>query len=124
MKMRSALVGSVYRKSLRLSNKARQERSTGAITNHMATDVEKLQGQTLQLHNLWSSPARIIFAMYLLYTELQAAVFVGVALLIAITPLQVRCCRDALRQPRVRHLRASVPCARNDRSRSWGVWAN
>ncbi len=40
-------------------------------------------------HNLWSSPARIAVAMYLLYTELRFAVFVGVGLLIIMTPLQV-----------------------------------
>jgi ABC-type multidrug transport system fused ATPase/permease subunit len=104
----------VFRKSLRLSNKARQEKSTGgpspntsvasfdlngllsvcgvcaAITNYMSTDSEKIQMQTIMLHNIWSSPARIIVAMYLIYTEMGAAVFVGVGLLIAVTPVQVK----------------------------------
>ncbi len=39
MKVRSALVGSIYRKALRLSNKARQERSTGCTTWHDTTSL-------------------------------------------------------------------------------------
>lgn len=42
------------------------------------------------LHNLWSSPARIIAGMWLLFNELESAVFVGVLLLVAMTPIQIR----------------------------------
>ncbi len=56
----------------------------------MATDTEKIQMQTLSLHQLWSSPARIAVAMYLIYTELGYAVLVGVAVLLLLTPLQGR----------------------------------
>lgn len=90
VKVRAALVTAIYRKSLRMSNKARQERSAGAIANHMSTDTEKIQMQAMMLHNLWSSPLRIGIGMYLLWDGLGPSVVAGVLLLIIVTPLQVK----------------------------------
>ncbi len=64
--------------------------AVAAITNHMATDTEKMQLQTVQLHNLWSCPARIIVAMYLLYDEMQASILIGLFLLVITMPINVR----------------------------------
>lgn len=60
----------MYKKSLSLSPKERQQRSTGAIVNHMATDAEQLQLICMGLHNLWSSPLRIGIGIYFLITQI------------------------------------------------------
>lgn len=74
-----------------MSNAARQERSVGAITNHMTSDAERVQMQAMTLHNLWSSPVRIAIGMYLLFdSPLRASVLAGIALLVLLIPAQVK----------------------------------
>ena len=91
MGIRAGLVTTIYRHALRMSNAARQERSVGAITNHMTSDAERIQLQCVTLHNLWSSPLRIILGMYLLFdSPLRASVLAGVALLLLLIPAQVK----------------------------------
>lgn len=42
-KIQTVLTAAIYRKSLRLSNNARRQRTVGEITNLMAIDVERFQ---------------------------------------------------------------------------------
>ena len=89
--VRAGLVSVIYQKALKLSNKSRQERSIGSITNHITTDTSKIQLQCTFMHNLWSSPVRIVIGMYMLASSpLKGAVFAGVALLILLIPLQIK----------------------------------
>ncbi len=45
MEMRTAVVGAIYRKSLRLSNEARRSYNLGEIVNLVTTDAATLQVQ-------------------------------------------------------------------------------
>jgi len=56
----------IYRKSLRLSNGARKQFSSGEITNLMSVDADKLILLPF-LSNAWHAPIRIGVALYLLY---------------------------------------------------------
>ena len=59
MRIRSAVVTTVYRKALHLSNDARQKSTVGEIVNHMSIDAQKLMDLMAYLHILWSGPLQI-----------------------------------------------------------------
>ncbi|KAL4356580.1 hypothetical protein AHAS_Ahas09G0100900 [Arachis hypogaea] len=66
-RLRSTLVATVFRKSLRLTHEARKQFASGKITNVMTTDAEALQQICQSLHTLWSAPFRITIAMSLCF---------------------------------------------------------
>ncbi len=65
--MRTAAIGSIYRKSLSLSNEARRSYTLGQIVNLVTTDASTLQEVLPQLNMVWSMPLQIILALYFLY---------------------------------------------------------
>ncbi|XP_044158857.1 multidrug resistance-associated protein 1-like [Bufo gargarizans] len=86
MRLRSAIVGSVYKKALVISNAGRKNSSAGEIVNLISTDVQKLMDLATCLNYVWSAPITILFAMYFLWQTLGVAVFVGVAVFILNLP--------------------------------------
>lgn len=86
--VRASLVPMIYRHAMRMSNQARQERSVGAIVNHMASDTEKLLLMCTSLHNLWSAPMRLALGVALLILNLGVAGIFGVISVIVIMPIQ------------------------------------
>ena len=68
--IRSALVSAIVRKSLKLSNSARQKFTTGEITNLISVDTQRLLDNIPYLNVLWGAPLKIIVAMVLIYREL------------------------------------------------------
>ena len=78
----------VYRKALRLSHASRGDKSLGELVNLMSVDVQRMTDLVPYLHNLfWSSPLQIIVSMVLLYRLVGAASLVGVAVMIAVMPI-------------------------------------
>lgn len=57
--MRTALISAVYEKSFKLSNKARQQSTTGEIVNLQSIDSQKLADLMPFLHMIWSAPLQI-----------------------------------------------------------------
>ena len=86
---RSAVLSMVYRKALRLSNKARREFTLGEITNLMSVDAQRILDGLPMVSQVWSSPLSLVLAMVLLYRELGPSSFAGVAVLAIITPLNM-----------------------------------
>lgn len=89
LRMRTALVSAIYRKSLRLSNQARKQYTTGEITNYMSVDAQHVVETIPFLSNLWSAPLQVILSLYFLYRELGPSTFGGLAVLLAMTPINV-----------------------------------
>ncbi|KAL0556634.1 hypothetical protein IC582_005148 [Cucumis melo] len=87
-RLRSTLVASVFRKSLRLTHEARKKFPSGKITNLITTDAATLQQITQYLHTLWSAPLRITVAMVLLYEQLGISSLFGAVLLVLLFPIQ------------------------------------
>ncbi|EPS64314.1 hypothetical protein M569_10464 [Genlisea aurea] len=87
-RLRSTLVATVFRKSLRLTHESRKKFASGKITNLMTTDAEALQQICQSLHSLWSAPFRIIVALILLYQQLGVASLLGALLLVLLFPIQ------------------------------------
>ncbi|XP_053421055.1 multidrug resistance-associated protein 1-like [Nycticebus coucang] len=86
-KIKTAIIGLIYKKSLLLSNVSRKKFSTGEIINLMSADAPQLMDLTENLSLLWSGPVRILLAIVLLWQELGSAVLAGVAVLVFVIPI-------------------------------------
>ena len=87
MRVKSAIITAIYRKSLRLSNTARQKSTTGEIVNLMSVDATRISDLFTYLHILWSGPFQIGLAIYFLLQALGPAVFGGVAVMVLMVPI-------------------------------------
>ncbi|KAJ3481401.1 hypothetical protein NLI96_g7684 [Meripilus lineatus] len=87
--IRTALIGSIFRKSLRLSGRARIEHSAGKITTMISSDATRLDLFAGALHNLWVAPIQIIIGIGLLIGNLGYSALVGLGVLIFGFPLQM-----------------------------------
>ncbi|KAF9973525.1 hypothetical protein BGZ73_003215 [Actinomortierella ambigua] len=88
--LRTALITAIYRKGLVLSNKAKQDFSTGKITNIMSTDTTRLDLIAGYFHILWTAPLMVVTTMILLLVNLGPSALAGVGLLLVFGPLQAR----------------------------------
>lgn len=77
----------IYRKSLKLSAESRAEQSSGEIANLMSIDAYRIIEFTQNGQNIWAAPLEITIAMYLLWRQLGLATFAGVAVMIALLPV-------------------------------------
>ncbi|XP_076974835.1 multidrug resistance-associated protein 1-like isoform X1 [Tamandua tetradactyla] len=100
-KIKTAVIGLVYKKALLLSSISRKNFSTGEIINLMSADAQQLMDLTANLNLLWSAPFQILMAISLLWQELGPAVLAGVAVLVLVIPL------NALVAARVKNLKKS-----------------
>ncbi|KAJ1419431.1 P-loop containing nucleoside triphosphate hydrolase protein [Ochromonadaceae sp. CCMP2298] len=87
LQFRNALIAAIYRKALRLSPSARQKSSTGQIVNMFSNDTAQLQRFLLFLNNLFLAPVVIGVAIFLIYLQVGASVFVGLGLIIIVLPM-------------------------------------
>ncbi|ELW62271.1 Putative ATP-binding cassette sub-family C member 13 [Tupaia chinensis] len=88
-KIKTALIGLIYKKALLLANVSREKFSTGEIINLMSADAQQLMDLTANLNLLWSAPFQILMALLLLWQELGPAVLAGVAVLMFVIPINV-----------------------------------
>lgn len=74
------LIGNIFRKSLRLSGRARTEHSVGKITTMISADTARLDRFFMFGHNLWVAPIQLIIGIGLLIGNVS--VYVETAMLI------------------------------------------
>ncbi|KAG0299227.1 hypothetical protein BGZ98_010242 [Dissophora globulifera] len=86
--VRTVLITTIYRKGLVLSSKAKQDFSTGKITNLMSTDTARLDLITGYWHILWTAPLMILLILILLIVNLGPTALVGFVFLVAFGPIQ------------------------------------
>uniref|UniRef100_M4B260 Uncharacterized protein n=1 Tax=Hyaloperonospora arabidopsidis (strain Emoy2) TaxID=559515 RepID=M4B260_HYAAE len=87
LQFRSAVVTAVFEKSILLSAAARQQRTSGEITNLMSIDAQRLQDMTPYLHAVWYAAFQITVSCVLLWQQIGLATFAGVAVILLIIPL-------------------------------------
>ncbi|XP_047732365.1 multidrug resistance-associated protein 1-like isoform X8 [Prionailurus viverrinus] len=100
-KIKTAVIGLIYKKALLLSNVSRKRFSTGEVINLMSADAQQLMDLTANLNLLWSAPLQILMAVSLLWQELGPAVLAGTAVLVLVIPI------NALVATRVKKLKKS-----------------
>ena len=87
--MRTAVMSTIFRKSLRLSSAARQQYSGGEITNLLAIDAQRIIEVIPNVNVVWSGPFQIILALYFLYDIVGNSAFAGMAILLTLIPTNV-----------------------------------
>ncbi|KAF9020670.1 multidrug resistance-associated ABC transporter [Hymenopellis radicata] len=88
LSVRTFVIGSIFRKSLRLSGRARIEHSVGQITTMISADSQRLDTFTYLAPMLWVSPIQIIIGIALLIHNLGYSALVGVGVLVFSLPAQ------------------------------------
>ena len=87
--MRTVVMSTIFKKSLKLSPAARQQYSAGEITNLLAIDAQRFVEVIPQINVIWSAPFQIILAVYFLYDIVGASAFAGMAVLFLLVPANV-----------------------------------
>lgn len=77
LRIRTAIIGVIYRKALILSNSAKKETDTGEIVNLMAVDAQCFMDLLIYVNSIWSAPLQIILALYFLWGNLGPSVLAG-----------------------------------------------
>ncbi|EPQ52804.1 multidrug resistance-associated ABC transporter [Gloeophyllum trabeum ATCC 11539] len=86
--VRTAVIGMLFRKSLRLSGRGRAEHSVGQITTMISSDAGSLDNVGLYAHELWIAPIQIIVGLALLIYNLGYSALVGLGVFIFGAPVQ------------------------------------
>ncbi|XP_072263111.1 ATP-binding cassette sub-family C member 3-like [Pyxicephalus adspersus] len=87
MRLRSAITGIIYRKSLVITNAAKRSSTVGEVVNLMSVDAQRFQDLTTFLNMLWSAPLQIFLALYFLWENLGPSVLAGVAVMVLLIPI-------------------------------------
>lgn len=87
LRIRTALIAAIYRKSLVISNSARKESTVGEIVNLMAVDAQRFMDLTTYINMLWSAPLQIGLALYFLWRILGPSVLAGLGVMIILIPV-------------------------------------
>ncbi|XP_023329650.1 multidrug resistance-associated protein 1 [Eurytemora carolleeae] len=87
--MMTAVTAAVYRKSLRLSNLARQKFTTGEITNFMSVDAKRLIETIPFSYFIFISPFEIVICLVLIYYNIGVSMFAGIGVLVIVIPINL-----------------------------------
>ncbi|KAG0264019.1 hypothetical protein BG011_007579 [Mortierella polycephala] len=88
VEVRTALIAMIYRKSLKLSSAAKQKSTAGEINNHMSVDAERWPDAVTFMPMFVSIPYELSVALWLLYQQIGWSVFVGLATILVMMPVQ------------------------------------
>ncbi|XP_007257299.3 ATP-binding cassette sub-family C member 3 isoform X1 [Astyanax mexicanus] len=86
MRLRTAIIGAIYRKSLVITNEAKRSSTVGEVVNLMSVDAQRFMDLTTFLNMLWSAPLQIILALFFLWQTLGPSVLAGVAVMVLLIP--------------------------------------
>ncbi|XP_053936985.1 multidrug resistance-associated protein 1 isoform X3 [Cuculus canorus] len=87
MRLKTAVVGVIYRKALVITNSARKTSTVGEIVNLMSVDAQRLMDLATYINMIWSAPFQVILALCLLWQNLGPSVLAGVAVMILLVPI-------------------------------------
>ncbi|XP_006872061.1 PREDICTED: multidrug resistance-associated protein 1 [Chrysochloris asiatica] len=87
MRIKTAVIGAIYRKALVITNSARKSSTVGEIVNLMSVDAQRFMDLATYINMIWSAPLQVFFALYLLWLTLGPSVLAGVAVMILMVPL-------------------------------------
>uniref|UniRef100_A0A6Q2YTH2 Multidrug resistance-associated protein 1 n=1 Tax=Esox lucius TaxID=8010 RepID=A0A6Q2YTH2_ESOLU len=87
MRLRTAIVGAVYRKALVISNAARRTSTVGEIVNLMSVDAQRFMDLITYINMIWSAPLQVVLALYFLWQNLGPSVLAGVAVMVLMVPI-------------------------------------
>ncbi|KAK2876925.1 hypothetical protein Q8A67_021021 [Cirrhinus molitorella] len=86
MRLRTGIIGAIYRKSLVITNAAKRSSTVGEVVNLMSVDAQRFMDLTTFLNMLWSAPLQIMLALFFLWENLGPSVLAGVAVMVLLIP--------------------------------------
>ncbi|XP_046664340.1 multidrug resistance-associated protein 1-like isoform X2 [Homalodisca vitripennis] len=89
LNIRTALISTIYKKALRISNSARKESTVGEVVNLMAVDAQRFIDFSAFCNLLYSSPITIAISMYFLWQILGPSALAGLAVMIVLVPINI-----------------------------------
>ncbi|XP_023282660.1 multidrug resistance-associated protein 1-like [Seriola lalandi dorsalis] len=87
MRLKTAVSGLVYRKSLVMSSAARQQCTLGETINLVSTDTQKLMDFVVYFNSIWIAPIEITLCFYFLWQLLGVSALAGITAVVLIFPL-------------------------------------
>ncbi|GJQ86454.1 hypothetical protein Trydic_g10361 [Trypoxylus dichotomus] len=89
MKLRVSCSAMIYRKTLKLSQRALGQTTVGQLVNLLSNDVSKFDQGFVLAHYIWVGPIQTIVGTYMIYREIGIATFGGIAFLLFFIPMQI-----------------------------------
>lgn len=86
MRLRTSIIGAIYRKALVITNEAKRSSTVGEVVNLMSVDAQRFMDLTTFLNMLWSAPLQIFLALFFLWQNLGPSVLAGVAVMVLLIP--------------------------------------
>ena len=86
-RIRTSLMGLIYKKSLTLSSQSRKETTVGEMVNIMQVNTQSFVELLTYINMIWSAPLQIIICIVLLWKYLGPASLAGLATMILFIPL-------------------------------------
>ncbi|KAL1780294.1 canalicular multispecific organic anion transporter 2 [Sigmodon hispidus] len=87
LRLRTAIIGVIYRKALLITNSVKRESTVGEMVNLMSVDAQRFMDVSPFINLLWSAPLQVILAIYFLWQILGPSVLAGVAVIVLLIPL-------------------------------------
>jgi len=87
LKIRSAVVTSVYRKTVHMNKSTLEKFSSGEIINFMSTDTDRIVNICPSFHAFWSIPLQVAVTLYLLYRQIGISFLAGVIFAVLLIPI-------------------------------------
>lgn len=86
-KIRTAIITTIYRKSLTVSSVSASKFSSGEIVNFMSTDTDRIINFCPSFHAVWSLPFQIGVSLFLLYQQVGLAFLAGLGFALILIPI-------------------------------------
>ncbi|XP_041804130.1 multidrug resistance-associated protein 1-like [Chelmon rostratus] len=87
MRLKTAIIGLVYRKCLMISSAARRQCTLGEIINLVSADTQKLMDFVVYFNSIWVNPIEIALCFYFLWQLLGSSALAGIAAVVLLFPL-------------------------------------
>uniref|UniRef100_A0A673C5R8 ABC-type glutathione-S-conjugate transporter n=1 Tax=Sphaeramia orbicularis TaxID=375764 RepID=A0A673C5R8_9TELE len=87
MRVKTAVMGLVYRKSLVINSSARRTCTVGEIVNLVSADTQKLMDFVVYFNAVWLAPIEIALCLFFLWQHLGPSALAGITTVILIFPL-------------------------------------
>uniref|UniRef100_A0A4W4G6S1 ATP-binding cassette, sub-family C (CFTR/MRP), member 6a n=1 Tax=Electrophorus electricus TaxID=8005 RepID=A0A4W4G6S1_ELEEL len=87
MRVKTAIMGLIYRKTLIINSAARRACTVGEIVNLVSADTQKLMDFVVYFNAVWLAPIEIGLCLFFLWQRLGPSALAGIATVILIFPL-------------------------------------
>ncbi|XP_053376083.1 multidrug resistance-associated protein 1-like isoform X1 [Mercenaria mercenaria] len=95
LRLRVCLNSTIFKKSMRMTNKARSESTVGEIVNVLSQDVGQVQHFIAYFYWIWCVPFELVATFAVLYYTVDYAAVAGVCVFVIVMPLNVFMARNS-----------------------------